>query len=256
MLNKKAGKKRNSAMDFSGIAHDMITPLSVLKSFLEKINFEDDEAVEFCLAAKRSLDKLMGMVEELKAPAEEHKINVTNIDIAELTKLTVKAVFPLAENRRIRISFVGPKNLVLFADAGKIDRVITNLVLNALEASLPGSEVKVQLVLADNNVAISVSDSGCGIAKRNISKIFTRGFTIGKQGGSGIGLDVCLQIAREHGGALEVFSKKGQGSVFVLLMPKYLMVEHAEDDLSGHGRGFLPFDSGTTGHMSQEDTLL
>lgn len=217
---EKIGQE-NGGVDAEGVAHDMRTPLSVIKSFLEVIPVEEDEIREFHLAAKRSLEKVLGLVEELSAPAKPH-IRMDKINLVETVDSAINSVASIADAKQIDIRYVGPEVLFTLSDGKQLDRAITNLVLNAIEASTRRSEVRVELFLSHGAIVLAVIDTGCGIDKRYTEKVFERGFTRGKKSGTGIGLNLCQKIAADHGGRIEAFSRKGLGSVFTIVLPDFL----------------------------------
>lgn len=223
MANNRTQKKPLVKKDVSGVAHDMTTPISVIKSFLETISIEDQENQEFHLAAKRSLDKLMGLVESLSEFGCSSESVFSHTNIVQIIRSAMAIVAPIAKKKEIGIHFVGPTVFTVYANPLRLDRAITNLILNAVEASAEGSEVRVEIATVENFVTIAVVDCGCGIDERYLSRVFERGFTKGKKHGSGIGLDLCRQIVCEHGGSIEAFSKKGRGSVFAIILPKYVV---------------------------------
>lgn len=107
-------------------------------------------------------------------------------------------------------------------DAGRLERVVHNLITNAIKYSAPGTEVTVEAESVDACAVVRVRDRGIGIAEQDRDRIFqwfARGTNAGATRGSGIGLAGARQIAEQHGGSLTVESTLGQGSVFTLRIP-------------------------------------
>lgn len=110
---------------------------------------------------------------------------------------------------------------------GKINQVIANLMVNASQATENAGKIKVSSQLKDKQILVIVSDSGCGIEKSELDKIFDPFYTTKKERGStGLGLAIAYDIALEHGGNLSVVSAVGKGSVFTLSLPLVTAVIH------------------------------
>jgi two-component system NtrC family sensor kinase len=107
-------------------------------------------------------------------------------------------------------------------DGNKIKQVLMNLLINASQAMPDGGRIIVQTVLAENGrqLCITISDTGPGISKENISKIFDPFFTTkGPEKGTGLGLSVSYGIVQQHGGSITVDSTPGQGTTFIIRLP-------------------------------------
>jgi two-component system NtrC family sensor kinase len=104
-------------------------------------------------------------------------------------------------------------------DAELLERVFSNLILNASQASPPGGVVTVKTrLLDDKEVEVAVIDRGSGIEAKNLESIFNPFFTT-KPEGVGLGLAICSKIVDEHGGHITVESTAGEGSVFRVILP-------------------------------------
>jgi signal transduction histidine kinase len=107
-------------------------------------------------------------------------------------------------------------------DRRKLQRVIANLIDNAIKYTPRGGLVRVTLKSEPGRVCVAVSDNGIGIEPKNLPRIFERFYRCDEsrhQTGNGLGLSLAQAIARSHGGGLSVSSKPGQGSVFSLILP-------------------------------------
>lgn len=112
-------------------------------------------------------------------------------------------------------------------NVGKINQVLTNLLINASQAMKTRGEIKVFTKLKDNKVLVYISDNGCGIAPAALTKIFDPFYTTKKEGeGTGLGLAISYDIVKEHGGELKVSSKQDKGTVFTLSLPLKTAVLH------------------------------
>ncbi len=109
---------------------------------------------------------------------------------------------------------------VVFGNSGKLQQVFMNLFLNARDAMSDGGELRIRIESVDSKVEITVQDTGGGISRENIKKIYDPFFTtkaVGK--GTGLGLSVSYGIVQEHGGNISVDSKLGRGTAFKLELP-------------------------------------
>ena len=107
----------------------------------------------------------------------------------------------------------------VFADAEQLQKVITNLVLNANEAVGNGAEIRVATEQMEDWVVVSVSDNGCGMSKEFMEKSLFRPFKTTKKQGMGIGLFHCKMIVEAHQGRIEVESEEGKGTIFRVMLP-------------------------------------
>jgi len=109
----------------------------------------------------------------------------------------------------------------VMADFGQLQQVFVNLVVNAIEATPEGGRITIRSSLDDSGwVRVSVQDTGCGISRDNMEKLFTPFFTTkGLEKGVGLGLAVSYGIIERHGGRIEVQSEVGKGSTFSVYLP-------------------------------------
>lgn len=228
-VNSNANFISDSGPDVAGIAHDMRSPLSVIRTFLQLSKISDDNADMKALhaAAMRSVEKVLGLVEDLRRPVKKCASEFERCDIAKIVRTSLDEANALAFEGGINIRYVGPKYLSAVVDGKLIGRAITNLIVNAVQANKPGGEVRVALFVRNTAVYVEVVDNGSGINDAHLPKIFERGFTRGKADGTGIGLDLCRQIAAKHGGTIVVHSIKDTGTAFVLSLPHAL--DHLDD---------------------------
>jgi signal transduction histidine kinase len=106
-------------------------------------------------------------------------------------------------------------------DSGQIHQALTNVLVNALQATPAGGEVRVALRDAGETFSIEIQDQGVGIAAEHLSHIFEPFFTTKRAGeGTGLGLSVAEGIIRQHGGTITAESRSGQGTLFRIQLPK------------------------------------
>jgi signal transduction histidine kinase len=219
--------RRNMVAD---IAHELRTPLSNLKGYLEAISdgvVQPDEVTIHSLNEEASsLSRLVEDLQELSlADAGELKITVQPEDISRLIKETVAALYPKATAKGLSLTAelpdtISPVNI----DSHRIRQVLYNLLENAVAHTGKDGKINVTAREHDNMVYVSVSDSGEGIPPEDLPMIFERFYRVDKSraratGGSGLGLTIAKRLVEAHGGIIKAESKAGQGSTFTFSLP-------------------------------------
>ena len=143
------------------------------------------------------------------------------VEVNKLVDDTLQLLEPQLRRNEVEIiRDFSPLNPVIKGSAGKLQQVLTNLILNAQDAMNGNGRITLMTGGTDEDVTISVSDNGSGIAAENISKIYDPFFTTKAVGaGTGLGLAVSYGIVQEHEGEIEVTSEVGSGTTFVLVFP-------------------------------------
>jgi signal transduction histidine kinase len=212
------------------VAHELRTPLSNIKGYLEAIR---DGLVKPDADTLRKLDEeatmLSRLVDDLQelslAEAGELKLVRQPEDIANLISQTVATVQAKAMVKGVSISTVLPDRLpAVNIDVHRISQVLHNLLENAVTHTGKGGVVTVAAVQQDNQVEVSVTDTGEGIPAEDLDKIFERFYRVDKSrtratGGSGLGLTIAKRLVEAHGGDINVQSELGKGSRFVFTLP-------------------------------------
>lgn len=214
-----------------GIAHDFNNTLTAIEGniLVAKAHLtEDHKAYERLLEAEKAAYRARNLTRQLLTFARGGKPVKRVVNIAEL--LVDSTLFALSGSS-IRPEFNIPTDLwSVEADEEQLKQVVNNLVINADQAMPDGGRLLVStenVVLGDEEVLtlgpgdyvrITVSDTGTGIPKDQVSKIFEPYFTT-KQTGSGLGLTVTYSIVRSHGGTIEVEPRPGGGTIFTIYLP-------------------------------------
>jgi two-component system, NtrC family, sensor kinase len=229
----------------SGIAHELGTPLNVVSGRARMIvrGSSPDEAIENARIIGEQVDRMTKIIRQLLDFARRRSAQKAPADLGPLVRQTLSLLEPLARKRRVSLRYGdgasdagGPPASPILADidAGQIQQVLTNLVMNGIHAMNGGGELAVSIERvrarppADHGgaegeyVAIQVADQGEGIAADVLPRIFEPFFTTKDIGeGTGLGLSVTYGIVREHGGWLGVESEVMKGSRFtVYLAPR------------------------------------
>jgi signal transduction histidine kinase len=212
------------------IAHELRTPLSNVSGYLEAIR---DEVVKPDVTTISSLseevDLLARLVNDLQeltlADAGELKMVRQADDISQLVKQSVAAAQTAAVNKGLQVSSEVQADLPsVFVDHQRISQVLRNYLANAITHTPPGGKISVAARQQDKFIEISVSDTGEGIAAKDLPNIFERFYRVDKsrvrsRGGSGLGLTIAKRLVEAHGGSVQVQSQEGQGSRFSFTLP-------------------------------------
>ncbi len=217
---------------FANITHELRTPLTLIIGPLERLMKENigSEPNPQLNMIHRSALKLLNLVEELLdlSKMESNKLYMEEkpVHFYSLLSRTVSVFAPHAEHRNIKLNCVYqcPHDSVLMIDAGKWEKIINNLIGNALKFTPGGGLVTVAVSYRNDIVELSVSDTGQGIEAIDLPLIFERyyqakGGNNSLQGGAGIGLSLSREYARLFGGDLIVESTPGKGSIFTVKCP-------------------------------------
>jgi signal transduction histidine kinase len=218
----------------ANVSHDLRTPLSSLKGYLETLLLKDDvitpeERQTYLGVAHRHADRLTRLVVELfelaKLEANEIQPHKESFSLAELV-YDVSQKFQLrAEQKDITIQIDTDEQLPFVeADLGMIERVLDNLIDNALKHTPAGGNIRVNLRYVNERVDIRVADTGYGIPEEELPHIFKRFYRKGDLGegrgaGAGLGLAIAYRIVELHGSELSVSSFLHQGTEFEFNLP-------------------------------------
>jgi signal transduction histidine kinase len=214
----------------ANISHDLRTPLASLHGYLEVLSMKDasltaEERRRYLGIALDQSRKVGGLAQSLLELVRlEHGFVEPVLERFFLTDL-VQDVFQkfelTAEARSISLTpLFAPSVPGVFADLGLIERVLTNLLDNALRHTPVGGDVRVALALQGRYVEVTVSDSGPGIAPQLRESVFLRPFNIGgARRDGGLGLRICHRILQLHGLKIELLDIEGQGATFQFALP-------------------------------------
>lgn len=207
----------------AGIAHEMRNPLTSVKTFVELLPQKYDQPdfrKEIVQHVPAEIDRLNQTIEDLldysrpKAPKKQLFSAKPWLD-------SILALFrPTLRQERIDLHVDVQENLSIYADEQQIKQVIVNMILNAIDALKHSHEkqLTVQMFQEENWTKINITDSGTGMNKKQIDKIYEPFFTT-KDDGVGLGLTISFQFVRENGGDVFIDSTPGIGTTFVVSLP-------------------------------------
>ncbi len=230
--------------EFVSIAsHQLRTPLGLTKWYLEAIQQESLDALpniirsyfdEICKSNERVLKVVRELLSVSRIDQGHVKDDPKDVDVEKLLKDIAQAMLPMAVAKRIGLLVdVGERLPALSVDEMRLHEVLQNLVTNALEYTPSGGHVTVSANTKGGRLAVSVADTGIGIAEEDKDKLFTKFFRSEKAAlenpdGSGLGLYVVRSYVEGWGGTIVVDSLEGKGTTFTITLP-YKEEEHEKD---------------------------
>ncbi|MFF7162520.1 MtrAB system histidine kinase MtrB [Streptomyces sp. NPDC008086] len=235
----------------SDVSHELRTPLTTVRMAADVIHearedFDPVTARSAELLADQ-LDRFESLLADLleisRFDAGAAALEAEPIDLREVVRRVVSGAEPLAERKGTQIRVVGDQQpIVAEADARRVERVLRNLVVNAVEHG-EGKDVVVKLASAGGAVAVAVRDYGVGLKPGEATRVFSRFWRADPArarttGGTGLGLSIALEDARLHGGWLQAWGEPGGGSQFRLTLPRT-----ADEPLRGSPIPLEPKDS-------------
>ena len=210
-------------------SHELRTPLAAMRSELDVSLRHDalDAAAREVLASVRDeVVRMARTVDDLltlaRADGGGLEVLATPQDVRPLVRDAVRARAAAAGARGVRVDVEGGP-VVLAVDGERFLRVVGNLLDNAIRFAVPGGEVRVVLWVRGGEGGVTVLDDGPGVppqARDRVFERFSRGDPArGRQGGAGLGLAICREIVRAHGGRVWVQDAEPRGSAFVVALP-------------------------------------
>lgn len=212
------------------IAHDLRSPITRIRGLaemtlttaktLDAYEFMTSNTIEEC-------DRLLGMINTMlditEAESGTGEFKKGLVDITDVIHNAIELFLPIAEDKGVTINFETPDRHYVSGDIRHLQRMVANLLDNALKFTPLGGGVTVEVGEDKGEVHITFVDTGIGISEEDLPHIFKRFYRCDKshrEPGSGLGLSLARAIARTHGGDITVKSCIGEGSVFSAILPK------------------------------------
>jgi len=226
-LARLEGLRRNMVSD---VAHELRTPLSNIRGYLEAVQDgvveSKPEVIGSLYEEAMLLNRLVDDLQELSlAEAGQLKLERQPVSPSDIVNRATEAARAQAAAKGIVLQSDLPEELPLLdVDPQRIGQVLGNLLTNALTHTPSGGKVIIAARAKQSEVEVSVSDTGEGIPPEDLPYIFERFYRADKSrsrvtGGTGLGLSIARQLVEAHGGRIEVESEVGQGTVFTFTLP-------------------------------------
>jgi len=202
------------------IAHDLRNPMSVIKNTIELVEEELDVKHDVSLSKKfkrieRAITRINHQVENVLDFVKSKPLQFENTSLSSILNYVIDKI-----NVPSDVTINLPKNDVkIYCDFEKLEVVFINLIANAIQAMSNHGEINVRFTDEENQTVIEIQDSGPGVPSELLPKIFDPLFTT-RQVGTGLGLPSCKNIVEKHNGTIEVKTKLGEGTTFVIKLPK------------------------------------
>lgn len=212
---------------FANVSHEFRTPLTLIQASLNKMAKTGAKSSAVRLA-ERHLQRMIRMVEQMLDLARVHATESTASDqpwpISEVTRMVVRSFADIAESRDIELAWDIDSRLETHCNQEQVEKIILNLLSNALKFTLPGGRVVVSLRRSNDGVLLTVSDTGPGIPTEDQALIFERFYRSATHQdqaytGAGIGLALVKESAEANGGYVSVDSRIGMGASFKVWLP-------------------------------------
>jgi PAS domain S-box-containing protein len=217
----------------STVSHELRTPLACMKEAIAIVldgaaGTTNDKQKHFLDIAKRNIERLGALIDNVldfqKLDAGKMKLDMQVNNISEIVKEACNTMASMAEKKGIDLAIkLGDDLPEVRFDGDKIIQVLTNLLSNAIKFTPEHGRVSVCAMRRGEELAISVSDTGMGVPKDALARIFDRFYRVERPGkhvqGTGLGLAIVHRIVMMHGGRIEVESDVDQGSTFTVSLP-------------------------------------
>ena len=232
---------------FSNISHEFRTPINIILGTMQLINkniekndFKIDSLKTYTNYIKQNSYRLLRLVNNVidisKMDIGMYSLKCSNQNIISVIEDITLSVADYTKNNKINLIFdTDDEEVITYCDPDKIERIMLNLLSNAIKYTPENGFIKVQITNAQNEIIVSVKDSGKGISKDKLDVIFERfgqadsAFNK-KYEGSGIGLSLVKNLVELHGGDISVNSEIGEGSEFIFSIPIKLNEEDDNDN--------------------------
>ncbi len=216
----------------ANVSHDLRTPLASMQGYLETVLMKDTNltaeerrnSLEVVFSSTKRLSRLVQDLFELsKLEARQTQLHAEPFSLSELANDLIQKFAPIVEKKQVKLMSSFQENLPMVeADIGLIERVLQNLLDNAVVHTHTGGEVRIVLERQGDRVRVYIEDTGVGIPASDLPFVFERFYqsrTNGKTGGAGLGLAIVKKILDVHGESITVESQVGKGTRFKFELP-------------------------------------
>ena len=231
MMNRLENSFAQMRQFSSDASHELRTPLTVLKGQNELILNKQRKPEEYQEVISSNLEEISYMSKVLEdlfvlSKSDENQVSLDckQMDLKVLLEEVCKHAEVLAEEKNIQINIAFLEPIEIKGDEVRLRQMVWNVLQNGIKYTPRGGELKISLQNEDEFALLTIQDTGIGIPEEDLPLIFNRFYRVDKarsrdEGGSGLGLSICRQIAEAHKGKIEVESKLGVGTRFKIHLP-------------------------------------
>jgi two-component system phosphate regulon sensor histidine kinase PhoR len=243
----------------ANVSHELRTPLAAIKGYAETLLSNVDAPAEtrtqFLSVIERHANRMSNLVTDLlelaRLESDREVLAMTSIELALIVRRIADEFKPAISARSLNFRTALPPSLpAVKADEGAVEQILHNLLDNAIKYTEPGGTITISAVAKEDEVQVSVADTGVGIARQHLERIFERFYRVDKArsrelGGTGLGLAIVKHLVQLHGGRVWAESEPGQGTIvhFTLLTAK--PQERQDEKLDEKARLALSEDQGS-----------
>ena len=215
----------------ANVSHELRTPLTAIKGFVETLEEEATPAQQhFLQIIGRHSDRLINLVNDLlilsKLEDRELKLEIQEVNLKDLVSDVLRMFEGRIKEKNLTAElFVEEDNAAIHGDPFLLEQLFINLIDNAIKYNVENGRIELRLSPIDGHMKIEVSDTGIGIAREHLDRIFERFYVVDKGrsrelGGTGLGLSIVKHIVLAHNGRIDVQSEPGRGTTFTVVLPK------------------------------------
>jgi signal transduction histidine kinase len=216
---QQAGKLASIGELAAGIAHEIRNPLAGIGAAVEVLAENGNgngQYGEITTEIRRQITRLNTTLHDLLDFARQREPEIAPCSVGELIRPMLALVRPDAQKQHVTVVEQLAADLPpICVDSGQVQQALLNVLLNAVQAMPDGGTLTVRAATTGDNVHIAISDTGVGVPRENLQKIFSPFFTT-KHRGTGLGLAITRTIVEKHRGVIEVESSSGRGTIFTL----------------------------------------
>ncbi|WNF21239.1 PAS domain S-box protein [Mesobacillus jeotgali] len=205
----------------AGVAHEIRNPLTSMKGYAEFLQLDetDPQRQEFIEIILDEIDRVNNIVEEFMVLAKPKAVELEEQNIIPIVQNVVSMLKFEARKRNVRLDFDATEEIIqIECDENRLKQVFLNFIKNGIEAMPDGGDLKVRTEIQDDNVVISIKDTGVGIPPETLKKIGEPFYTT-KKNGNGLGLMVSFKIIESHNGKVYIESEQNKGTTFKIMLP-------------------------------------
>jgi two-component system sensor histidine kinase AtoS len=204
----------------AGIAHELRNPMAVIAGYLKLLAKKQDAAAQAVIRdITAEIDGMNRIIGDLLTFARPTSLNRVTVNLKELAATCVQTALEMPRTGGPIISDPHLEEVQARVDEGLLRQALNNILQNAVDAMRDGGVLSVSVHAEGEDAVIAVRDSGHGIGRENVRKVFLPFFTT-RETGVGMGLALTHKIVTAHGGRIEVESSEGVGTTFTMILPR------------------------------------
>ncbi|NQT07409.1 MAG: PAS domain-containing protein [Candidatus Omnitrophica bacterium] len=230
----------------SVVSHELRTPLAIINEAVELLSDKtagavNDVQAKLLKTAKNNVKRLKGIIEDLldlsRIEGGKLKLNFSLVNLADILRDSADFFIHNAQEKGVEVEYIIPREEVnIFVDPDRINQVVTNLINNALKFTERGGRIKIELKVQQTKVRIGVIDTGIGISREDLSRLFNKFVQVtdksdAQRRGVGLGLSIAKELVEKHSGEIWVESKVGVGSKFYFTLSRFYTTSGLDKDI-------------------------